>query len=87
MKNICIIVFDSPSESLRLYRKLKIKKYNVNIISTPCAISASCTRAIEFNKEDLNDIVKEIKNIDGQIKAIYEKTRVGGRFKYTSLDI
>ncbi|MDD7796101.1 DUF3343 domain-containing protein [Clostridium sp. 'White wine YQ'] len=87
MDNVCIIVFYSSSASLQLFKILKDKRYKVNIIATPCSVSSSCTRAIEFRKQDFDIIVKEIKDSGIEIKSVYEKVLEGKRYKYIQVMI
>lgn len=87
MKTAYIVVFNSNSESLQLFKMLKNKSYNVNMIATPCTISAGCTRAIEFNEENLEDVLQEIKDKDIKIKNIYKRNVSKKGFHYALIKI
>lgn len=84
-KTKCIIVFSSSSFSMRLYKILKEARYKVDLISTPCTLSAGCSRAVKVNKDDLDEIKELIKEKKIKIKAIYEKILNGRRFYYKKM--
>ncbi|MEA4827122.1 MAG: DUF3343 domain-containing protein [Clostridium sp.] len=81
-----LIVTQSANHSINLYNILRNKGYNVILISTPCAISAGCSRAIVIEEDDLDRVKQEIKNINIKIKGIYMKKFNGASLYYSKLE-
>lgn len=77
-----IIVFSSSNYSMKLYKLLKEKKYKVEMISTPCTLSAGCSRALRVRKKDIVAIKEVIKREKIVIRAIYEKIINGRKIYY-----
>lgn len=73
MRNFCLIVFNSTLDSMHMFKILKDQRLKVEIISTPCTISAGCSRAIKFFKEDIDKVRESIKKESIFVKGIYEK--------------
>lgn len=81
-----IIVIKSYNYAVLLYKILKNKKYTVQIISTPCKISAGCSRAIRFYGKDIDIVKDEIKNNNIPIKGIYLEKTVNKTKKYVKIE-
>lgn len=71
IKNMYIVIFLSYNQSVLLYRKLKEKNYEVELISTPCSLSSGCSQSIKFEESYLESVKAEIKKNSISIKAIY----------------
>lgn len=82
MNNICIAVFNSSSNSIHMFKVLKDKRLNVELVSTPCTIASSCSRAIKFSINDLERVIEAIKEYKINIKGIYEKVYSNNTFFY-----
>lgn len=82
-----IVVFHTTSASLQLFKILKSKNYNISMIATPCTISAGCARAIEFQQEDLDKIVQEIRENEVVIRAIYKRVINKKKLHYVRINI
>ncbi|MGH4138617.1 putative Se/S carrier-like protein [Clostridium sp.] len=80
-----IIVLNSSSVSVHLFKLLKDKKLNVVIMSTPCTISAGCSRSIKIKECDLEAAIEEIDNHKIIIKGIYKKVYKENRFYYLKI--
>ena len=74
-KYIYIIVFGSTNHSMLAYNILRNAQYSIEIISTPCTLSAGCSRALRYEGV-ASDVVK-IKNLISEnkifIRGIYKK--------------
>lgn len=87
MKSAYIVVFNSVANSTQLFRILKNSGFDISIISTPCTISAGCSRAIEFKEDDLDKIIQiAIENPTG-IQGIYKRVLDKRRFYYTRVKV
>ena len=82
MEEFYIIVLNSSSVSIHLYKLLKDKKLNVVIMSTPCTISAGCSRSIKISEKDMEAARQEIIANRIIIKGIYKKIYRGRVFFY-----
>jgi hypothetical protein len=85
MEEFYIIVLNSSSVSIHLYKLLKDKKLNVFIMSTPCTISAGCSRSIKVTETDLEAAKQEIIANKIIIKGIYKKAYRGNGFYYLKI--
>jgi len=85
MEEFCIIVLNSSNASMHLYKLLKDRRLDVSIISTPCTISAGCSRAIKIKEKDIDIAIQEIKKNRTLIKGIYKKSYSGNRFYYIKI--
>jgi len=82
MGEFYIIVLNSSSVSVHLYKLLKDRKLDVVIMSTPCTISAGCSRSIKVKEGDLDIVKQEIITNRIIIKGIYKKIYRGRVFFY-----
>ena len=80
MEEFYIIVLNSSSDSIHLFKLLKDKRLNVVIMSTPCTISAGCSRAIMVKEKEIEEAKQEIKKSMIIIKGIYKKVYRGKSF-------
>lgn len=81
-ENDYIIVFATHNQAVFLFNKLLRMGYGVELISTPCRISAGCTQSIKF-KYNLMDVVKqEAENRNMMIRGIYKVVKQGTKFNY-----
>ncbi|MGV8980883.1 putative Se/S carrier-like protein [Clostridium sp.] len=85
MDGFYIIVLNSSSVSIHLFKLLKDKKLNVVIMSTPCTISAGCSRSIKVNECDIDVAIEEIRNKKIIINGIYKKVYRGNVFHYLKI--
>ena len=86
-KRIFIISFTSANYSLKLYKILKEKNYNVAIISTPCKISSGCSRSLEIYEDHIYYAIDEIINEKILIHGIYEKILEDNIWIYKEIDL
>ncbi|MGH4120195.1 putative Se/S carrier-like protein [Clostridium sp.] len=82
MEEFYIIVLNSSSISVHLFKLLKDKKLDVAIMSTPCTISAGCSRSIKVKENDIEIVKQDIINNKINIKGIYKKIYRGRVFFY-----
>ncbi|MCJ7689022.1 MAG: DUF3343 domain-containing protein [Clostridiaceae bacterium] len=82
MGEFYIIVLNSSSVSIHLFKLLKDKKLDVVIMSTPCTISAGCSRSIKVKENDIELAKQEILINKIIIKGIYKKVYRGRVFYY-----
>ena len=85
MEEFYIVVLNSSSTSIHLFKLLKDKRLNVDIMSTPCTISAGCSRAIKVKEKDIEAVKDEIKLNKISIKGIYKKVYRGRGFHYIKM--
>lgn len=85
MGEIYIIVLNSTSDSIHLFKLLKDKKLDVAIMSTPCTISAGCLRAIKVKEKDFEVAKLEINASKIIIKGMYKKNYRGNSFYYLKI--
>ncbi|MCY6370546.1 DUF3343 domain-containing protein [Clostridium ganghwense] len=84
-EEIYIIVFNSSNESIHLYKILKDKRYDVEIMSTPCTISAGCSRAIKVQEREIHFVIEEIRRNKVSIRGIYKKVYKDSKFYYLKI--
>ncbi|EDS76818.1 conserved hypothetical protein [Clostridium botulinum C str. Eklund] len=82
MDNICIVVFNSSSDSIHMFKILKDQRLKVDLVSTPCTITSSCSRAIKFLLSDLERVIESIKEYKINVKGVYEKVYSNSTFFY-----
>ena len=82
MGELYIIVLNSSSDSIHLFKLLKDRKLDVAIMSTPCTISAGCSRAIKVKEKDFEVAKQEISTSKIIIKGMYKKIYRGNGFYY-----
>jgi mevalonate pyrophosphate decarboxylase len=87
MKIAYIVVFYSNSECLQLFKILKNKEFDINMIATPCTITAGCSRAIEFTENDLDKVIEEIKTNSIKIRNVYKRVINGKSLRYVLVKI
>jgi len=85
METFYIIVLNSSSVSIHLFKLLKDKKLNVVLISTPCTLSSDCSRSIKVKESDLEVVRQEIAASKTIIKGIYKKIYRGSGFFYQKI--
>lgn len=85
LKQSYIIIFNSPSESIMLLKILRKKGFDIKVVSAPCSLTSGCSRAINFNINDLDAIKKEIEDNAIKISSIYKKTFNGVSIKLTKV--
>jgi hypothetical protein len=85
MEEFYIIVLNSSNVSIHLFKLLKDIRLGVELMSTPCTISASCSRAIKVKEKDLETVKEIIKTNRINIKGIYKKTYRGSSFYYIKI--
>lgn len=82
MEEFYIIVLNSSNISIHFFKILKDKRFNVDVISTPCTISAGCSRSIKVNEKDIEAVKEEININKIIIAGIYKKIYNGSAFHY-----
>ena len=85
MGEFYIIVLNSSSVGIHLYKILKDLSLDVDIISTPCTISAGCSRAIKVKEKDIEAAKNVINSSKIIIKGIYKKVYKGSSFYYLKI--
>lgn len=79
------VVFYSHNHTTFLYNKIKEKGFEIELMSTPCSVSAGCSQCIKFMGKDLKLIKEVIKNNDINIKALYKIEYNNGKTRYLQL--
>lgn len=79
------VVFFSHNHTTLFYKRMKEKQCDVELMSTPCTISAGCSQCIKFKEKDLNAIKEEIKNSNIRIRALYKIENNKERSYYVQL--
>lgn len=77
-----LLVFASHNQAVFLFNKLLRKGYKVELVSTPCTLSAGCTQSIKFKEKDMQVIETEIKVGAMRVKGIYKVTKNGPKYTY-----
>lgn len=77
-----LLVFASHNQAVFLFNKLLRKGYKVELVSTPCTLSAGCTQSIKFKEKDMQVIKTEIKAGAMRVKGIYKITKNGSKYAY-----
>ena len=77
-----LLVFASHNQAVFLFNKLLRKGYKVELVSTPCTLSAGCTQSIKFKEKDMQVIKTEIKAGAMRVKGIYKITKNGPKYTY-----
>ncbi|WML35826.1 DUF3343 domain-containing protein [Clostridium sp. OS1-26] len=77
-----LLVFASHNQAVFLFNKLLRKGYKVELVSTPCTLSAGCTQSIKFMEKDMQAIKTEIKAGAMRVKGIYKIAKNGPRYTY-----
>jgi hypothetical protein len=77
-----ILVFATHNHAVFLYRKLSKLGYVVELISTPCKISAGCTQALKFKETYLNRIKEEVAINKIITRGIYKICPQGSKANY-----
>lgn len=81
----CLLVFASHNQAVFLFNKLIKKGYKVELVSTPCSLSAGCTQSIRFMEKDIQAIRTEAQISNMLVKGIYKMVK--NRTKYTYVKI
>lgn len=68
--NKYLMVFISSNFAVFVFNKLKLTE--VELISTPCIISPSCSKAIKFPEQHLKAILEEVRKNPICVKALYK---------------
>lgn len=77
-----LLVFASHNQAVFLFNKLLKKGYKVELVSTPCTLSAGCTQSIKFMEKYMQAIKTEIKVGAMRVKGIYKITKNGPKYTY-----
>ncbi len=81
----CLLVFASHNQAVFLFNKLIKKGYRVELVSTPCTLSAGCTQSIKFMESDIQAIRTEAQISNMRIKAIYKIGKSGTKYTYVRI--
>jgi len=85
MEEFCLIVLNCSSDSIHLFKLLKDERIDVDIMSTPCTISAGCSRSIRIQEKEMETAKQVIKTSKIIIKGIFKKVYRGSGFYYLKL--
>lgn len=77
-----LMVFSSNNYASLLYSELLKKNYKVEIISTPCSLSAGCSESLKFPEKDLTAVLNIAKELKVPYKKIYLMKVVNREYKY-----
>lgn len=80
-----ILVFATHNHAVFLYRRLTKLGYNVELISTPCKVSAGCTQSIKFKESHLGIIKEEIASSNIITRGIFRVCRKGSKATYVPI--
>ncbi|HEY8361479.1 MAG TPA: DUF3343 domain-containing protein [Tissierellaceae bacterium] len=87
--NFYLSVFQTKNQAIFLHSRLQSKGHTgVKLVSTPCSIKAGCNYSIKFRNKNYIDILKkEAKEIGIDKIDFYYANRVNGRLTYRKLQI
>ncbi|WP_209865282.1 DUF3343 domain-containing protein [Paenibacillus shirakamiensis] len=71
MKEWLVIAFDSTHQALRAEMLLEYAEIEIDLFPTPKGITAGCALSIQFQKEDLANVVRIVKEETVEIRGIY----------------
>lgn len=81
-----ILVFSSINVSVFLYNLLIKNGFKVEVMATPCSISAGCARSIIFDNEDYLEKIKKIATDNKiTINKIYKIVKTYNQTRYILL--
>lgn len=80
--NQYLLVFISNNYAVMVFNKLVKKGLSVELISTPCTISAGCSQSIRFEEKYLEKMKEELKLNRICIKGIYKIRKEEGKEDY-----
>lgn len=77
-----ILVFATHNHAVLLYRRLAKMGYQVELISTPCKISAGCTQSIKFKENYYNVVKEEAAKSNIITRGLYKICKKGSKTNY-----
>ncbi len=80
-----LLVFTSHNQAVFLFNKLLKKGYKVELVSTPCSLSAGCTQSIKFMEKDLQTIKTEAKISSMKVRGIYKIVKSSNKYTYIKI--
>lgn len=80
-----LLVFMSHNQAVFLFNKLIKKGYKVELVSTPCSLSAGCTQSIKFMEKDMQVIRTEAQISNMKVRGIYKITKNGTKYTYVKV--
>lgn len=80
-----LLIFASHNQAVFLFNKLIKKGYKVELVSTPCSLSAGCTQSIRFMEKDIQAIRNEAQISNMKIKGIYKMVKNGAKYTYVKV--
>jgi Protein of unknown function (DUF3343). len=80
--NEYMLVFASHNQAVFLYNRLIKLGLKVELISTPCRLSAGCTQSLKFNEDLLTVVRSEAIKSNMMIRGIYKIVRENNKTNY-----
>lgn len=80
-----ILVFATHNHAVLLYRRLAKLGCKIELISTPCRISAGCTQSLKFKEDYFNLVKEEAAKINVITRGIYKICRRGSKTNYVQV--
>jgi hypothetical protein len=77
-----ILVFATHNHAVLLYRRLAKLGCHVELISTPCRLSAGCTQSLKFKENYFNLVKEEIAKSNVITRGIYKVCSRGNKINY-----
>ncbi|MFD1954650.1 DUF3343 domain-containing protein [Paenibacillus thailandensis] len=72
-----LIAFDSTQQALRAEMLLEYVEIDIDICPTPKEITAGCALSIHFGEEDLEQVVRVIRDEQVEIRGIFKPAEQG----------
>lgn len=72
-----LIAFDSTQQALRAEMLLEYVEIDIDICPTPKEITAGCALSIHFREEDLEQVVRVIRDEQVEIRGIFKPAEQG----------
>lgn len=82
----CLVVFYSHSQGMLLYRMLLREGCSVELISTPCKLTDSCSQCIKFNENYLAKVKEQIAKNNIKIRGIYKISIKNYKLQYVPME-
>ena len=80
-----ILVFESHNQAILLFNKLIKLGFKVELVTTPCDISAGCSQSLKFKEKDMHLINSEARRNSIRINGIYLVKKNGKTTEYTKI--
>lgn len=80
-----ILVFESHNQAILLFNKLIKLGYKVELVTTPCDLSAGCSQSLKFKEIDMSFINSEARKNLIRVNGIYLIEKKGKNTEYSKI--